>query len=82
MSKVYRKTISKDFVEGYLEALFTFAYMKDGTYYVGTTGRTLAEARSRFIRDNFTIFTEDAKELLRLEYPTDLENVEKEKGKI
>lgn len=32
------------YYEGLREGVYTYAYMKDGTYYVGTTGRTLAKA--------------------------------------
>ena len=32
------------FYEGLREGVYMYAYMKDGTYYVGTTGKTLKQA--------------------------------------
>jgi predicted transcriptional regulator len=32
------------FYEGLREGVYMYAYMKDGTYYVGTTGKTLVKA--------------------------------------
>lgn len=32
------------FYEGLREGVHMYAYMKDGTYYVGTTGKTLKQA--------------------------------------
>jgi hypothetical protein len=32
------------YYDGIREGVYMYAHMKDGTYYVGTTGRTLKEA--------------------------------------
>jgi hypothetical protein len=32
------------YYDGLREGVYMYAYMKDGTYYVGTTGRTLKQA--------------------------------------
>ena len=32
------------YYEGLREGVYMYAYMKDGTYYVGTTGKTLKSA--------------------------------------
>lgn len=32
------------FYDGLREGVYMYAYMKDGTYYVGTTGKTLKQA--------------------------------------
>ena len=32
------------YYEGLREGVYIYAYMKDGTYYVGTTGKTLKSA--------------------------------------
>jgi hypothetical protein len=32
------------YYEGLREGVYRYAYMKDGTYYVGSTGRTLQQA--------------------------------------
>ena len=34
----------KAYYDGVKEGVWKFAWMKDGTYYVGTTGKTLKEA--------------------------------------
>jgi hypothetical protein len=34
---------------GVLDGIFLFAWMRDGTYYVGTTGTTLRAARRRVL---------------------------------
>ena len=34
---------SNDFIDGYVRALWAFAWWKDGVQYVGTTGTTLKE---------------------------------------
>ena len=38
------KAEMKAYYEGVKEGIWKYAYMKDGVYYVGTTGRTLKEA--------------------------------------
>lgn len=38
------KIISEIYHDGYMHGLVTYAHMKDGTYYVGTIGRTLKKA--------------------------------------
>jgi hypothetical protein len=35
---------SKAYYKGLKEGVWRFAWMKDGVYYVGTTGKTLKEA--------------------------------------
>ena len=35
------------YYRGLLEGLWRYAWMKDGVYYVGTTGRTLKEAQAQ-----------------------------------
>lgn len=37
------------YTDGYLESLYMWAHMKEGVYYVGTTGTTLRAARRRFL---------------------------------
>ena len=37
--------LKKDFLRGYLQALYDYAYMKDGIYYVGSCGTTLKQAQ-------------------------------------
>jgi hypothetical protein len=37
-------TEKKTYFDGIREGVWRFAWMKDGTYYVGTTGKTLKEA--------------------------------------
>jgi hypothetical protein len=39
-----------DYAEGYIAGLKAYAWMKDGTYYVGTTGTTLAQAVENRLR--------------------------------
>ena len=34
----------RSFYDGVREGVWTYAWMKDGVYYVGTTGKTLQEA--------------------------------------
>lgn len=38
-----------DRTEGILEGIGEYAWMRDGVYYVGTTGTTLREARRRVL---------------------------------
>lgn len=38
--------------QGYIDGIHTYAYMKDGVYYVGTTGRTLKTAVEK-VEDNY-----------------------------
>lgn len=40
-----------DYELGYLAALWNYAWWKDGTAYVGTTGRTYAEAKASFLAE-------------------------------
>jgi predicted transcriptional regulator len=37
-------TLQEAYVVGLCDGIRAYAWMKDGTYYVGTTGRTLAQA--------------------------------------
>ena len=37
-------TLQEAYVKGLCDGITAYAWMKDGTYYVGTTGRTLAQA--------------------------------------
>lgn len=52
----YEKVLSEidadltDYERGWLDGVRLYASMRDGTYYVGTTGRTLAEAVELFLR--------------------------------
>jgi hypothetical protein len=36
---------TRAYYQGVLDGLWRYAWMKDGTYYVGTTGKTLREAK-------------------------------------
>lgn len=36
--------LKKKYYEGLREGVWRFAWMKDGVYYVGTTGKTLKQA--------------------------------------
>lgn len=38
----------EDYDRGFLHGLKAYAYMKDGVYYVGTTGRSLKEAAEKY----------------------------------
>lgn len=37
-------TLQEAYVQGLLDGMRAYAWMKDGVFYVGTTGRRLAEA--------------------------------------
>ena len=37
-------TLQEAYVRGLCDGLAAYAHMKDGTYYVGTTGKTLRQA--------------------------------------
>ena len=37
---------TRAYYQGVLEGLWRYAWMKDGTYYVGTTGKTLKSAQA------------------------------------
>jgi len=39
------------YYDGLREGVWRFAYMKDGVYYVGTTGKTLKEAQAEIEAD-------------------------------
>lgn len=39
----------KAYLVGFQEGLFEYAWMKDGVYYVGTTGKTYREALKEFL---------------------------------
>lgn len=41
-----KESVESAYKRGFEDALFAYAYTKDGTYYVGTTGRTLKEAKA------------------------------------
>ncbi len=38
------KELINAYYDGLREGVYMYAYMKDGTYYVGTTGKTLKQA--------------------------------------
>lgn len=38
-----------DYERGYIDGLVQYAWMKDGVYYVGTTGRILGDAVDSFL---------------------------------
>lgn len=40
-----------EYERGYLAGLWAFAWWKDGTAYVGTTGTTFVQAAERFLRE-------------------------------
>lgn len=40
-----------EYERGYVEGLGAYAWWKDGTQYVGTTGNTLRHARRRFLEE-------------------------------
>lgn len=42
----HREFWNRTYTQGYLDALYDFAHWKDGTMYVGTTGRTFKEVKS------------------------------------
>ncbi len=37
---------SADYLAGFLQGVYTFAWMKDGIYYVGTTGTIYADVQT------------------------------------
>lgn len=39
-----------EYEQGFLAGIRLYAWMKDGTYYVGTTGSTLEQAVERFLK--------------------------------
>ena len=43
-----------DYERGWLEGVQAYAWMKDGSTFVGTTGRTLGDAVDRFLSDRRT----------------------------
>ena len=43
---------SKEWIDGYLEALFDWAWWKDGIMYVGSGNRTYSEIKSNLLEDN------------------------------
>lgn len=43
--KEINKRIKEAYLRGAEDALYTFAWMKDGVFYVGTTGTTLKSAK-------------------------------------
>ncbi len=43
-----RESLS-EYERGYLDGLWAYGWWKDGTCYVGTTGKTYAEARREFL---------------------------------
>jgi len=40
-----------DYERGWIDGLWAYAWWKDGTAYVGTTGTTYAQAVDRFLRE-------------------------------
>lgn len=40
-----------EYAKGYIEGLSAYAWFKDGTEYVGTTGSTLTEAIAAFLKE-------------------------------
>jgi len=40
-----------EYEKGYLDGLWSHAWWKDGTCYVGTTGRTYKDAAERFMHE-------------------------------
>jgi len=40
-----------EFERGWLEGVYLYSHMDSGTYYVGTTGRTLGEAVDKFLTE-------------------------------
>ncbi len=53
----------REFWEGVKTGMFTYAYMKSGTYYVGTTGKTLKQAYAEI--DEITKYEENIYDPIR-----------------
>lgn len=68
-----RDKVTTDFIKGFMHALYLYAYMKDGTYYVGSTGKTWFQAKVDFISENKEDFSEDAKEYIKKNFRKELE---------
>lgn len=64
----YSYKFSINYVIGFLDGIWAYAYMKDGIYYVGTTGITLEQANINFVRDNWPMFPQETKEWLKIDY--------------
>ena len=43
-----RRTLT-DYERGYIEGMFAYAFMRDGIYYLGTTGKTYRQAVRAFL---------------------------------
>ena len=44
LEKIIKAELEKVYIQGYEDGVKAFAWWKDGVQYVGTTGKTLAEA--------------------------------------
>ena len=43
--KILAREVINSYYDGMYQGIYLYAWMKDGTYYVGTTGRTFEEAK-------------------------------------
>lgn len=64
----YTYTLSVDYVIGFFEGMWLYAYMKEGVYYVGSTGKTFKQAKIDFIKNNWAAFPKGTKEWLKTNY--------------
>jgi len=71
--RLRKDRVTIEFVAGFMHALYLYAYMKDGVYYVGSTGKTWFQAKIDFINENKEDLTEDAKDLIKNNYRKELE---------
>lgn len=44
---------------GWIDGVYTYAHMVDGTYYVGTTGRKMDDAIRAFLRQDRAVLQDD-----------------------
>lgn len=51
--------VTSPYLRGYLKALYDYAWWKDGTLYVGSTGKTWREARDEVLAEHQGGTTDD-----------------------
>jgi hypothetical protein len=57
-NKLYTETdLMNKFYDGMHSGVYMYAWMKDGVYYVGTTGRTLKEANAEIEKERQSVIS-------------------------
>jgi len=59
------KLLNLAYLHGYLNGIECYAYQKDGTYYVGTTGKTM-ESALKTATKNYNFCGNEGDELIKL----------------